>query len=79
VAAARLDALENDNAEAEGGGDGSDSEYEIEEGEGTNETCEEARQPRDPYVHSTYFLSSSVYAPNPNAIENSPRESMTPR
>ena len=33
VAAARLDALENDNAEAEGG-DGDDSEYEIEEAEG---------------------------------------------
>ena len=35
VAAARLDALENDNAEAEGGGD-DDSEYEIEDGEGTS-------------------------------------------
>ena len=35
VAAARLDALENDNADAEAGGS-DDSEYEIEEGEGTN-------------------------------------------
>lgn len=33
VAAARLDALENDNADAEGG-DGDDSEYEIEDAEG---------------------------------------------
>ena len=33
VAAARLDALENDNAEVYGG-DGDDSEYEIEEAEG---------------------------------------------
>ena len=36
VAAARLDALENDNADAEAGGS-DDSEYEIEEGEGTND------------------------------------------
>jgi hypothetical protein len=36
VAAARLDALENDNADAEGGGS-DDSEYEIEEGEGAND------------------------------------------
>ena len=47
VAAARLDALENDNADAEGGGS-DDSEYEIEEGEGANDgrvTIERASAP----------------------------------
>lgn len=45
VAAARLDALENDNADAEAGGD-DDSEYEIEDSEGT---CpEQTRGSRDP-------------------------------
>ena len=47
VAAARLDALENDNADAEGGGS-ADSEYEIEEGEGANDgrvTIERASAP----------------------------------
>jgi hypothetical protein len=45
VAAARLDALENDNAaDAEGGGD-DDSEYEIEEGEGTGRDGTTSRAP----------------------------------
>lgn len=57
VAAARLDALENDNADAEGGGS-DDSEYEIEEGEGANDgrvTIERASAPSlnlSPHLHA---------------------------
>ena len=59
VAAARLDALENDNADAEGGGS-DDSEYEIEEGEGANDgrvTIERASAP-------SLNLSPSISTPS---------------